>query len=57
MRILTVPTLNLRPGMNAAAFFTYIINFSYFNLVSFMPYTYNIGTGLAPVGPAPLQPP
>ena len=50
-------TLFLRPGMNAAAFFTYIINFSDFNLVSFMPYTYNIGTGIAPVmapiGPAP----
>ena len=28
--------------MNAAAFFTYIINFSDFNLVSFMPYTYNM---------------
>ena len=48
--ICVTPTLNLRPGMNAAAFFTYIINFSDFNLVSFMPYTYNIGTGLAPIG-------
>ena len=28
--------------MNAVVFFTYIINFSDFNLVSFMPYTYNI---------------
>ena len=45
--------------MDAAAFFTYIINFSDFNLVSFIPYTYNIGMGLAPVmapiGPAPWQ--
>ena len=35
--------------MNAVAFFTYIINFSDFNLVSFMPYTYNIGMGIAPI--------
>ena len=42
--------------MNAAAYFTYIINFSDFNLVSFMPYTYNIGMGLAPIGPALWQP-
>ena len=28
--------------MNGVAFFTYIINFSDFNLVSFMPYTYNM---------------
>ena len=53
-------TLNLRPGMDAAAFFTYIINFSDFNLVSFMSYTYNIGTGLvpvmAPIAPALRQP-
>ena len=48
-------TLNLRPGMDAAAIFTYIINFSDFNLVSFMSYTYNIGTGLAPVM-APISP-
>ena len=41
--------------MNAVASCTYIINFSEFNLVSFMPYTYNIGMGLAPVGPAPWQ--
>ena len=54
--ICVTPTLNLRPGMNAAAFFTYIIKFSDFNLVSFMPYTYNIGTGLAPVSPALWQP-
>ena len=58
--ICVTPTLNLRPGMNAVALFTYIINFSDFNLVSFMPYTYNIGTGLAPmmapVGPVPWQP-
>ena len=47
--IYLTPTLNLRPGMNAVAFFTYIINFSDFNLVSFMPYTYNIGMGLAPM--------
>ena len=46
-----ISTLNLRPGMDAAAFFTYIINFSDFNLVSFMSYTYNIGTGLAPISP------
>ena len=52
-----VCTWNLRPGMNAAAFFTYIINFSDLNLVSFMPYTYNIDTGLAPIGPALWQPP
>ena len=30
MRILTVPTLNLRPGMNAAAFSTYIVKFTAF---------------------------
>ena len=54
--ICVTPTLNLRPGMNAVDFFTYIINFSDFNLVSFMPYTYNIGTGLAPVGLALWQP-
>ena len=36
--------------MDAVTFFTYIINFSDFNLVSFMSYTYNIGTGLAPIG-------
>ena len=46
--ICVTPTLNLRPEMNAVAFFAYIINFSDFNLVSFMPYTYNIGMGLAP---------
>ena len=28
--------------MDAVAFITYIINFSDFNLVSFMSYTYNI---------------
>ena len=28
--------------MNAAAFFTHIINFSEFKLVSFMAYTYNM---------------
>ena len=49
-------TLFLRPGMNAVAFSTYIINFSDFNLVSFMPYTYNIGTGIAPIM-APLAQP
>ena len=42
--------------MDAIAFFTYIINFSDFNLVSFMSYTYNIDMELAPmmapVGPA-----
>ena len=58
--ICVTPTLNLRPGMNSVAFFIYIINFSDFNLVSFMPYTYNIGMGLAPMmaptGPALWQP-
>ena len=32
----------MRPGMNAVAFFTYMINFSEFNMVSFMAYTYNM---------------
>ena len=36
------PTLNLRPGLNSVAFFTYIIKFPAFKLVSFMAYTYNI---------------
>ena len=35
--------------MDALAFFTYLINFLDFNLISFMSYTYNIGTGLAPM--------
>ena len=41
--------------MNAAAFFTYIINFSDFNLVSFMPYTYNLYMGTSPCD-GPCQP-
>ena len=49
-------TLNLRPEMDAVAFFIYIINFSDFNLVSFMSYTYNIDMGLAPMM-APLAQP
>ena len=36
------PTLNLRPGLNSAAFSTYIVKFPAFKLVSFMAYTYNI---------------
>ena len=32
--------------MNAAAFFTYIINFSEFKLVSFMAYTYNMNMSM-----------
>ena len=39
---MTVPTLNLRPGMDSVAYFTYIINFSDFKLISFMGYTYNM---------------
>ena len=39
--ICATPTLNLSPGMNAVAFYTYIIKFSDFNFVSFMSYTYN----------------
>ena len=40
--IYLIPTLNLRPGLNSAAFFTYIVKFSAFKLLSFMAYTYNI---------------
>ena len=40
--IYLIPTLNLRPGLHSAAFFTYIIKFPAFKLVSFMAYTYNI---------------
>ena len=40
--IYLIPALNLRPGLNSMAFFTYIIKFSAFKLVSFMVYTYNI---------------
>ena len=40
--ICLIPTLNLRPGLNSAAFFTYIVKFPAFQLVSFMAYTYNI---------------
>ena len=36
------PTLNLRQGLNSAAFSTYIVKFPAFKLVSFMAYTYNI---------------
>ena len=37
-----IPILNLRPGLNSAAFFTHIVKFPAFKLVSFMAYTYNI---------------
>ena len=40
--IYLIPILNLRPGLNAVAFFTYIVKFPIFKLVSFMAYTYNI---------------
>ena len=40
--IYLIPTLNLRPGLNSVAFFTYIVKFPAFKLVSFMAYTYNI---------------
>ena len=40
--IYLIPTLNLRPGLNLAAFFTYIVKLSAFKLLSFMAYTYNI---------------
>ena len=40
--IYLIPTLNLRLGLNSAAFFTYIVKFPAFKLVSFMAYTYNI---------------
>ena len=65
--ICLIPTLNLRPGLNSVAFFTYIVKFPAFQLVSFMAYTYNIqgwqdGTRCqphnsphwpSPIGPAP----
>ena len=41
IRIYVTPALNLRPGLNLAAFFTYIQKFPAFKLVSFMAYTYN----------------
>ena len=41
-RIISVPALNLRPGMNVVAIFTPRIIFSEFKLVSFMAYTYNM---------------
>ena len=40
--IYLIPTLNLRPGLNLVAFFTYIVKFPAFRLLSFMAYTYNI---------------
>ena len=40
--IYLIPTLNLRPGLNSVAFFTYIVKFPAFKLVIFMAYTYNI---------------
>ena len=40
--IYLIPTLNLRPGLNSVAFFTYIVKFPAFKLLSFMAYTYNI---------------
>ena len=40
--IYLIPILNLRPGLNSVAFFTYIVKFPAFKLVSFMAYTYNI---------------
>ena len=42
--IYLIPALYLRPGLNSVAFFffTYIVKFSAFKLVSFMAYTYNI---------------
>ena len=40
--IYLIPALNLRPGLNSVAFFTYVVKFPAFKLVSFMAYTYNI---------------
>ena len=40
--IYLISTLNLRPGQNSVAFFTYIVKFPAFKLLSFMAYTYNI---------------
>ena len=40
--IYLIPTLNLRPGLNSAAFLTYVIKFPAFKLLPFMAYTYNI---------------
>ena len=40
--IYLILTLNLRPGLNSVAFFTYIVKFPAFKLLSFMAYTYNI---------------
>ena len=42
IRIYITPVLNLRPGLNLAAFFTYIQKSPALKLVSFMAYTYNI---------------
>ena len=57
--IYLIPTLNLRPGLNSAAFFTYIVKFPAFKLLSFMAYTYNIqgwrdGTRRRPHRPGPM---
>ena len=41
-RILAISILKLRPSLNAAAFYTYIVKFSDLKVVSFMLYTYNI---------------
>ena len=41
IRIYVTPALNLRPGLNLAAVFTYIQKVSAFKLVS-IAYTYNI---------------
>ena len=42
IRIYVTPALNMRPGLNLVALFTYIQKFPAFKLVSFMAYTYNI---------------
>ena len=41
--IYLIPTLNLRPGWNSVVFFTYIVKFSAFKLLSFMVYTITQG--------------
>ena len=40
--IYLIPILNLRPGLNSVAFFTHLVKFPAFKLLSFMAYTYNI---------------
>ena len=57
--IYLIPTLNLRPGLNSEAFFTYIVKFPAFRLLSFMAYIYNIqgwqdGTRCWPHWPGPM---